>query len=104
ERELAVRDDAIRVEELLDAEAVASGAGAERVVERKEPRLEFGHGISADPAGELVREHEFLAFWLIEERDAGRAFAQAQRRLEGLGEALLQVRPYFQPIDHRIDR
>ncbi len=48
ERELGVRDHAVRVEELLHAEAVAARAGAERVVEREQPRFELGHGVAAD--------------------------------------------------------
>ena len=104
ERELLVRDDAIRVEELLDAEAVAARAGAEGVVEGEEPRLELGHRVAADPAGELVREHEFLALRLVQERDAGRAFAEPERGFEGLREPLLEIGADFQAVDDGIDR
>ena len=41
ERQVGVGDDAFRVEELDDAEAVALRAGAHRVVEREQARLQF---------------------------------------------------------------
>ena len=43
---------------LLDAEAVADRTGAERVVEREQPRLDLGNGEAGHRAGELFREDE----------------------------------------------
>src|SRR5262245_17883177 len=45
---------------LLDAEATAFRTGAERVVEREQPRLNLGIGESRNRAGELFREDEAL--------------------------------------------
>ena len=103
-RELGVGDHAVRVEELFHAEPVTARAGAERVVEGEEPWLELGHRIAADPAGELVREHELFARRAVEEGDTRRALAEAERRLEGFREPLLQVRAHLEPVHDRIDR
>ena len=45
----------------LVPEAVAGRAGAERVVEREQPRLDLGDGEARDRAGELLREDDALA-------------------------------------------
>ena len=49
--EVGVHDDAARVDEGIDAEAVAFGAGAVRVVEGEEARLQLAQGVAADRAG-----------------------------------------------------
>jgi hypothetical protein len=54
QRQLRVRDDARRIEELPPAQAVAARAGAHRVVEREQPRFEFGSAVAADRAGEAA--------------------------------------------------
>src|SRR6185437_11237424 len=51
ERQVRMRDDALRIEELLRAEAVARRAGAGRIVEREELRLQGRHAVTADRAG-----------------------------------------------------
>ena len=102
ERKLRMRYDSLRVEELDRAEAVAPGARAHRVVERKEPRLELGQRVAAHRAGELGREDVLLAGVRLD-RDRA-AVGVAERGLERLGEALLLVVSHFQPIDHHLDR
>ena len=61
QRQVRVDDDALRIEELLDAEAVAARAGAARVVEGEQPWLEFGQAVAADIAGEAIGKHDLLA-------------------------------------------
>ena len=60
QRQLGLTTTRVGIEELLDAQAVAAGAGAGRVVERKQARLEFGQAIAADVAGEAIREDDFF--------------------------------------------
>ncbi len=102
ERQLRVRDDALRVEELDRPEAVALRACAHRVVEREEPRLELRQRVAADRAREPRREEVLLAAVRLE-RD-GAAVGVAQRRLERLGEALLRVGAGLEAVDHDLDR
>jgi hypothetical protein len=95
-------NDTLRVEEFDGAQAVALGAGAHRVVEREEPRLELGERISALRASEARREHVLLAgFGLYCD---GPAIGVAQRRLERLSKPLLCIRAHAQPVDHCLDR
>jgi hypothetical protein len=46
---------------LLDAEPAAFRAGAERIVEREQPRLDFRDGEAGDGTGEFFGEDEALA-------------------------------------------
>jgi hypothetical protein len=41
---------------LLDAKTAAFRAGAKRIVEREQPRLDFGNGETGHRAGEFFRE------------------------------------------------
>ncbi len=54
--QVRIGDDARRIEELDLPEAVALRAGAHRVVEREQARLEFLQGVAALRAGELRGE------------------------------------------------
>src|SRR5690606_27071979 len=83
-------------------EAVAVRARADRVVERKEPRLELRDAVAADGACELVGEDERLT-GLVDECDLRDAVAERERRLERLGEAQPQVRPHAKPVDDDLD-
>src|SRR5207237_1404742 len=56
-----VVDDQVRVEIQLGAEPVAGRAGAERVVEREQPRLDLRDREARDRAGEFGREDRLLA-------------------------------------------
>ncbi len=96
-----LHDDALGVEELDHPEAVALRAGAHRVVEREQARLQFLQRIRADRAGELGRE-QVLDIALHFQRD-GPSFGMAQRRLEGFGEALAHVVAHLQAVDDDID-
>jgi hypothetical protein len=101
ERQVRVRDDALRVEEVDAAQAVAARAGAHRVVEGKEARLELGDGVVAQRAGELRREQVFLLAVLLEHQCP--AVGVAQRGLQRLGEALLGVGARLDAVDDDVD-
>ena len=53
-RQAGIHDDAFRIEELFDAETIAGRAGARRIVERKQPRLQFAQAVATNFAGEAV--------------------------------------------------
>ena len=57
---LLVGNDEVGVDMLLDAEPAAFRAGAERIVEREQPRLDFRNGEAGHRAGEFLREDEPL--------------------------------------------
>ncbi len=67
ERQIRMHHHALRIEELLDAQAVAGRARAGRIVERKQFGLERRHAVTADRAGVAAREHQLFAPGLIEE-------------------------------------
>ena len=60
QRAVLVGDDQLGIDVLLDAEAAAFRAGAERVVEREQPRLDLRNGEARDRAGEFLREDQPL--------------------------------------------
>src|SRR5215472_17401571 len=53
-----VGNDQIRVDMLLDAKPAAFWAGAERIVERKQPRLDFRDGEARHRASKLFRKYQ----------------------------------------------
>src|SRR6185312_8627781 len=67
QRQIRMQDHALRVEELLGAEAIAGGAGARGVVEREELRLERRDAVAADRAGMAAREDQLLPRGLLQE-------------------------------------
>jgi hypothetical protein len=101
ERQVRMRDDALGVEEIDRAQAVAARARAHRVVEREQARLELGQRIVAKRAGELRREEMLPA--RVGFHDHGAAVGMAQRSLERVGEPLLDVGARAQPVDHYVD-
>jgi hypothetical protein len=60
QRQSGVRHDEIGVDRLLGAEPVAFRAGAERIVEREQPRFDFSDGEAGHRARELFGEEEAL--------------------------------------------
>ena len=54
--ELRIRDNQLGVDGLLDTEAAAMRAGAERIVEGEQARLDFGDGEAGHRAGEFGRK------------------------------------------------
>ena len=57
---LLVGNDQFGIDVLLDAKPAAFRAGAERIVEREQPRLDLGNGEAGHRAGEFFREHDAL--------------------------------------------
>ena len=54
-----------RIHRLLEAETITGRAGTERIVEREQPRLDFGNGEAGDGTGELFRkQHALMRFVL----------------------------------------
>ncbi len=102
ERELRKRDDALRIEEADVAQTVAARAGAHRVVEGEQTRLELRERVAADRARELGGK-EVLAASVHFDGDRT-SVAVAQRGLVGFGQPLLQVRAHAEPIDDDLDR
>ena len=65
QRHVLFRNDQRRIDRLLEPEAIAGRAGAERIVEREQPRLDFGNGEAGDGAGEFFRkQHALMRFVL----------------------------------------
>ena len=96
-----VVDHQIGVEIQLGAEPVAGRAGAERVVERKEPRLDLGDREARHRAGKFRREDRLLArIGVLGQCDA---VGQAERRLERIGEAAGDVVAHHHAVDHDLD-
>ncbi len=117
ERQVRMRDDARRIEELLVAEAVAGGACAGRVVEGEHLRLEQRHAVAALGAGVAVREQQLglrarrglggscccAGVGGVGEREARSAAGEPQRGLERFGEPLARIGPDAQPVHHGLD-
>src|SRR5271155_3435306 len=82
QRQMRIRDYLFRVEKILGAESVASGTGADRTVEREQPRLKFAQGIVADGAGEFVGEVKFRTRGFVHIGDTRDPLAQPQGGLE----------------------
>ena len=93
--------DQIGVEIELGAEPVAGWTGAERVVERKKPRLDLGDRKAGDRAGEFCREDRLLAgIRVFGDRDA---VGQLERGLERIGEAVAELAIDDDAVDDDLD-
>ena len=130
--ERRVRHDQLRVDDALEAEAVAAIAGSVRGVEGEDPRLELRDRGAAVEAGEALGEGEAVGDALRElprplrpldasdvlpglaDRGLARAprlehvdlddpAGQAGGRLDRLGEAPSQVRLHHEAVDHDRD-
>ena len=102
ERQIGMRHDALRIEIFHRAQAVAARAGAHRVVEREQARLELGQRVVAHRARVLGGKQMFLA--AVRFHYDGLAVGVAQGGFQGLGETLAGVRPRAQPVDDYVDR
>ena len=107
EREMWIGDDAQRIEEILEADAIAGGAGARGAVERKHLRLERRHAVAALRAGLARGEQRFVfrlrGFLRVVRREARGAAGQLERRLERFGQALRGIGADAQSIHHGLD-
>ena len=101
QRQVGEGDDALGIEEFDMAQAIAFRAGAHRVVEGEQARLQFLQRIAADGAGELVGIQVFLA--AVHFQRNGAAIGQAQRGLEALGQTLLDLGLDLHAVDDDVD-
>ena len=102
QRQLGMGNDALGVEHLHLAEAVAALAGAGRGVEREQPWLQFVQGVAAVRAAHARREGDGLALAIVRDH-AGQPVRQAQGGFKALGEALLEVIAHLEAVDHHVD-
>ncbi len=100
QRQMRVGDHPRRVEEADRAEAVAARAGAHRIVEGKEARLQFGQREAAHRAGELGGEQMFPA--VIHLHRDGAAVGVGEGGFEGLGQPLARVGTHLEPVHHDV--
>ena len=101
---MRVRNDALRVKEILQAEAVAAGAGARRVVKGKQPRLEIRHRKAAFRTGVATGKRQWAQGRIVGKHHARGAIAEPQCRLEGLGQALAELGADAESVHDRLDR
>ena len=106
-RQGRVGHDQAVVEEQLDSQTVTDRAGAERRVERKQPRLDLGDGEAADGACELLGEGQALGFalgpLLLRQLQMGDAVGQVQRGAQTVCQPRLQPLAHDDAVDHDVD-
>ena len=113
---LLVGNDQVGIDVLLDAEPAAFRAGAERIVEREQPRLDFRDGEAGDRAGEFFGEDEALGGLIalpvglgaFHRRGVGelgdrQAVGELERLLEQIRQPRRNIRPHHQAVDHHVD-
>ncbi len=101
---------------LLDAEPAAFRAGAERVVEGEQARLDLRNGEAGDRAGEFFREDEalgglvallvgFRAFdrAAVRHLGDGQPVRELQRLFERIREPRADVGAHHDAVDHHVD-
>ena len=102
--ELVADDHQFGVEEFLDAQPVAGGTCPRRVVEGKQPRLQFVQAVAAFRAGKFRGEHQSLFLRVVHGLDDGDVVGELQCRLEGFRQAKPHSRPDLEPVDDDLDR
>ncbi len=65
QRQVGILDHAVRIEILLNAEAVTGRAGACRVVEREQTRFQLAHTVAANRTGKIGGEQKLLRFLIV---------------------------------------
>ena len=103
QRQLRVLNHALRIEILLDAEAVAGRASACRVVEGEQARFQFAHAVAANRAGEVGGKQQLFGFRIVHIGDDGGAARQLQRGLKGLGQTRAEIVADLKAVDHDFD-
>ena len=103
QRQLRILHHAVGIEILLNAEAVAGRAGARRVVEGEQARLQLAHAIAADRAGEVSGKQQFFRFFIIHIGHNGGTAGELQRGFERLGQALRQIVAHLKAVYDHLD-
>ena len=112
-----VGDDQLGVDLLLDPEPAAGRTGAERIVEREQPRLDLGDREAGHRAGELLREKQAAVAVVLGLVGLGaahrhgtvgglgnrQAVGELERGLEALRQPLRDVGAYHDAVDHHVD-
>ena len=80
--ETGVLNDETRVEELFDAESVAFGASARRIVEGEHARFQLADAVTTDGARETCRENQLLDILVVHVGNFGDPVRQFKRGLE----------------------
>src|SRR6267143_1739074 len=93
--------DEVGIEIELGAEPVAGRAGAERVVEREQPRLDLGDREPGDRTGEFRREDRLPA--RIGVFGDSNAVGELECRLERIGEAVAEIAVDDDAVDDDLD-
>ena len=97
-------DQALDVEELLNPQAITGRAGARRVVEGEQLRLQLADGMATDRAGEARGEDDFFPWLVVHRRYQSNTVRQLQCGFEGLRQALLQIGTHLEAVDHYVNR
>ena len=102
-----VGHDQRRIEIKLGAEPVAGRAGAMRIVEGEQPRLDLGNRETGNRAGEF-RRHQKLArlavlVFLVGEFGDDQTVGKIQRGFDGVGQAVADVLLHRDAVDHHFD-
>ena len=92
-----------RIEELLDAQTIAAGAGAGRVIKGKQPWLQLGHGVTASRAGIVGGKHQLFSIRLVHQRHPRHAARQLQCGFERLGQPQLNIIPHLNAVYHHFN-
>ena len=104
---LRVGDDELGVDLLAGAQAGADRAGAERRVEREGPRLELVDGqrvvVRAGQPFGVAPLAVRVVVGQVDEVEDDQPAGQAERGLDGVGDALLARRLGAEPVDDRLD-
>ena len=114
-RGVAVGDHQIGVDMLLDAEPAAFRAGAERIVEREQPRLDLRNGEAGHRAGEFLGEDQALGVGIaaaiggragrlrVGQFDHRQAVGELEALLERIRQPRADVAAHHQAVDHHVD-
>jgi hypothetical protein len=103
--EMRISDHPFGVEEILEADAIAGGAGARGAVEREHLGLERRHAVAAFRAGLAGGEQGLIGAGLLRliGRETRGAARELERGFQGLRQALLGVGADAQPVHHDLD-
>ena len=97
-----VKDHAALIEKLGHAQTVTATAGARRIVEGEQPRLQFINGMAATWTGIAGREQRLLPV-ALHGGDGRNPIGQLQCRFERFRQPQLEVIADFKTVHHHID-
>ena len=105
--EVGIGHDEVGIDLLLEPEPAAGRTGAERIVEREQPRFDFRDGEAGDRTGEFRGKDETLGFALrvlfVGIFGDGDPVGEFERGLEAFGEPGADIGAHHDPVDDDID-